>query len=734
MPDGARGPDTIDAAGFEPSPSALAAQIRAYNPASDGDLIKTAYEYALAAHAGQVRRSGEPYFSHPLAVAVMLAEQRLDDASIITALLHDTVEDTGSTHDEVTAAFGPEIAQLVEGVTKLTKLQLTSMETRQAEDFRKLFLAMSADIRVLLVKLADRLHNMRTIRHMSADKQVKKARETMDIYAPLAGRMGMQSMREELEDLSFKVLEPKARESILKQYVTLRRETDDVIPEIAEDIRSVLADAGIDAQVTGREKRPYSIWRKLQEKGEVFHRLSDIFGFRIVTRTEEECYVALGAVHRRWNAVPGRFKDYISQPKSNGYRSIHTTVSGRRARRVEMQIRTAEMHEVAESGVAAHWSYRDGARLQNRFAEDPVSWLNALQTRLATADSPDEFLEHVKLEMFSDQVFCFTPKGRVVRLPKFATPIDFAYAIHTELGDSCVGAKVDGKRVPLFTKLRNGQSVVIVTAPGQTPQISWEAHVVTGKAKAAIRRAVREQQREAQVRLGREFIRVSFANRGKKPTDKALETAARRMIDDTALELLRRIGAAEMSAEDVVELLHPSPGGAKRAAQRLAAAADEKDGHGVVGLGPGRFARMAPCCQPVPGERIVGITEPGAGVLVHTISCSALVSIEDDERWVDLGWSDDAQEGRYEVRLAVMLANDTGVLGRICTIIGETGANIANLNLHDRKPDFFTFWFELEVTSLEHLLRLQTAVETDPSVASVKRVQGLDAGVEPAKP
>jgi RelA/SpoT family (p)ppGpp synthetase len=480
----------------------------------------------------------------------MLADQRLDEATIITALLHDTVEDTASTHDEVTHIFGAEIALLVEGVTKLTKLQLTSSESRQAEDFRKLFLAMSADIRVLLVKLADRLHNMRTIRHMSPEKQRKKASETMEIFAPLAGRMGMQAMREELEDLSFKVLESEARDAILRQYVSLRRETDDVIPEIAEDIRSVLADAGVDAMVSGREKRPYSIWRKLQEKDEVFHRLSDIFGFRIITDSEEDCYVALGALHRRWAAVPGRFKDYISQPKTNGYRSIHTTVSGRRARRVEIQIRTREMHEVAESGVAAHWSYRDGQRLENRFATDPVSWLSGLQTRLDTADTPDEFLEHVKLEMFSDQVFCFTPKGRVVRLPKSATPIDFAYAIHTELGDSCVGAKVDGKRVPLFTRLRNGQSVIIITAPGQKPAITWEAHVVTGRAKSAIRRAVREEQRESQIRLGREFARVSFERAGHEMTKKALKTAAKRIFGGDADELLRQIGAAERSAEE----------------------------------------------------------------------------------------------------------------------------------------------------------------------------------------
>jgi GTP pyrophosphokinase len=567
---------------------------------------------------------------------------------------------------------------------------------------------------------------MRTIRHMSPEKQRKKASETMEIFAPLAGRMGMQAMREELEDLSFKVLESEARDAILRQYVSLRRETDDVIPEIAEDIRSVLADAGVDAMVSGREKRPYSIWRKLQEKDEVFHRLSDIFGFRIITDSEEDCYVALGALHRRWAAVPGRFKDYISQPKTNGYRSIHTTVSGRRARRVEIQIRTREMHEVAESGVAAHWSYRDGQRLENRFATDPVSWLSGLQTRLDTADTPDEFLEHVKLEMFSDQVFCFTPKGRVVRLPKSATPIDFAYAIHTELGDSCVGAKVDGKRVPLFTRLRNGQSVIIITAPGQKPAITWEAHVVTGRAKSAIRRAVREEQRESQIRLGREFARVSFERAGHEMTKKALKTAAKRIFGGDADELLRQIGAAERSAEEIVDVLYPPNDGRPRAQTRT-------KNEGVAGLEPGQSAIPAQCCRPLPGERIVGITQRGTGVEVHTIDCAALLDYEETpERWVDLKWSPEAERGHYTARVEITLAHDAGVLGRICTRIGEAGANIIDIGIRDRKPDFYTIWIDLEVTGLPHFLRIQTDIETDAAVASMRRLQG-EAARDPGR-
>ena len=461
--------------------------MRSYNPRCAVGVIEAAYDYGRRMHEGQFRTSGEPYFTHPVAVAMLLAEQRLDDNTIITALLHDTIEDTGSTYNEIALRFGDEVAQLVDGVTKLTNLELSQVGNAQAENFRKLLMAMSKDLRVLLVKLADRLHNMRTIRHLPPEKQVRKARETMDIFAPLAGRMGMQWMRDELEDISFRILNPEARNSIIRRFLTLRNESGDVIPKITEDIRTVLAGAGVTAEVLGREKKPYSIWRKMEEKKEGFSRLSDIYGFRIVTRSVEECYMALGAVHQRWRAVPGRFKDYISQPKSNGYRSIHTTVSGRDGKRVEVQIRTLEMHAVAESGVAAHWSYRDGERFENPFAVDPFRWLRSLTERFDGAEDSEDFLEHVKLEMFQDQVFCFTPKGEVVKLPRGATPIDFAYAIHTRIGDSCVGAKVDGNRVPLWTKLRNGQSVTIIRAEGQRPQPSWEDMVITGRAKSAIR-------------------------------------------------------------------------------------------------------------------------------------------------------------------------------------------------------------------------------------------------------
>ncbi|HJO52624.1 MAG TPA: bifunctional (p)ppGpp synthetase/guanosine-3',5'-bis(diphosphate) 3'-pyrophosphohydrolase, partial [Sulfitobacter pontiacus] len=611
----------------------LIALVRAYNPKTNENQIRLAYDYGQQMHEGQFRHSGEPYFTHPVSVAAILTEQQLDDATIITALLHDTIEDTKASYSSVDEKFGHDVAELVDGVTKLTNLQLNSNETKQAENFRKLFMAMSKDLRVILVKLADRLHNMRTIKSMRPDKQIQKARETMDIYAPLAGRMGMQWMREELEDLAFRVLNPEGRQSIIRRFITLQRETGDVIQRITGDMRHELEKAGIEAEVFGRAKKPYSIWRKMQEKQQSFSRLSDIYGFRVITTSEDECYRALGTIHRRWRAVPGRFKDYISQPKTNGYRSIHTTVSGRDGKRVEVQIRTRQMHDVAESGVAAHWSYRDGVRSRNPFAVDPVKWVAQLTEQLDSEEDHEDFLEAVKLEMYADQVFCFTPKGEVVKLPRGATPIDFAYAIHTRIGSACVGAKIDGMRVPLWTRVKNGQSIEIITAQGQTPQATWLDIATTGKAKTAIRRSLRELDRARFVSLGRELARSAFEQMNKSATEKVLRTAARNLRLSSAEELLAQLGSAELTGQEVVQAVYPNlrPKPGEHVDRKRA----------VVGLEAGQSFDRSPCCQALPGERIVGITFRGQGVKIHTIDCERLSHYEDQpERWLDLRWQD----------------------------------------------------------------------------------------------
>ncbi|WP_102108417.1 RelA/SpoT family protein [Oceaniglobus roseus] len=692
--------------------------VRTYNPKTNAKKLAEAYAYGEKMHEGQFRHSGEPYFTHPVAVAVILTDMHLDDATIITALLHDTIEDTKSTYSEVSKKFGREVAELVDGVTKLTNLQLNSSETKQAENFRKLFIAMSKDLRVILVKLADRLHNMRTLRSMKPEKQVQKARETMDIFAPLAGRMGMQWMRDELEDLAFQVLNPDGRTSIIRRFIKLQRETGDVIHKITGDIRIELDKAHIEGEVFGRAKKPYSIWRKMEEKKLSFSRLSDIYGFRVICGTEAECYATLGAIHQRWRAVPGRFKDYISQPKSNGYRSIHTTVSGRDGKRVEVQIRTRQMNEVAEAGIAAHWAYKDGIRVKNPFAVDPVKWIASLTERLDSSEDHEDFLEAVKLEMYQDQVFCFTPKGEVVKLPKGATPLDFAYAIHTRIGDSCVGAKIDGIRVPLWTRLKNGQSVEIITAEGQRPQATWVDIVATGRAKTAIRRSLREEDRGRFIKLGLELARVAFDHVGKRMSDRALTTAARRLHIADSDELLARVGAAEISARYVVQTLYP---------ELTAKPGEEIDaGHAIVGLAPDQTFLRANCCQPVPGERIVGLTYRGQGVRIHAIECPVLSDYQDEtDRWIDLRWHAGPHAAVYTVSFDMTISNDAGVLGRICSLIGEQKANISDLHFSDRKQDFYRLIIDVDLRDVEHMHAVRLALEADSDVATIKRHRDL---------
>ncbi len=692
--------------------------VRAYNPNTNAKLIQKAYDFGAEMHEGQFRRSGEPYFTHPVEVARLLSDQHLDDSTIITALLHDTVEDTRASYGEVANKFGTEIADLVDGVTKLTNLQLSSSATKQAENFRKLIMATSKDVRVTLVKLADRLHNMRTIRSMPQEKQVLKARETMEAYAPLAGRMGMQWMREELEDLAFQVLNPEGRASIIRRFIRLQKETGDVVEHIKSDLAELMHGANIHAEIQGRAKKPYSIWRKIEAKEQSFSRLSDIYGFRVIVEDEAECYRVLGLIHQRWRAVPGRFKDYISQPKSNGYRSLHTTVSGRNARRVEVQIRTHTMHQVAEKGAAATWAYRDGERQINPFALDPSEWISSLTERFATEGDHGEFYEAVKLEMYQDQVFCFTPKGDVIKLPRGATPIDFAYAIHTRIGSACVSAKVDGMRVPLWTRLRNGQSVDIITAEGQKPQASWIEMAATGRAKSAIRRRLREDDRDRYVKLGRELARVAFEAVGRKVTDKALATAAKHFGLLSAEDLLARLGSAEITAREVVSEIYPN--------LKVRSTDEVASDQAVIGLDPDQTFTPATCCQPLPGERIVGITYRGAGVIIHAIDCPKLERFETQmDRWVDVHWQEGQHAATHTVTIDVTIRNGVGVMGRICTLIGELKANISDLNFMDRKPDYFRLLVDVDLRDVSQLHSVLTALEADSDVAEVSRYRDV---------
>src|ERR1041384_2085893 len=507
----------------------LVDRVKAYDPDADEDLLNKAYVYAMKAHGKQFRASGDPYFAHPLEVAAILTDLKLDVATIVTALLHDTIEDTLATYEDIKSTFGDEIAGLVDGVTKLSQLELFSERTKQAENFRKLMLAITNDIRVLLVKLADRLHNMRTLHFIeSAEKRHRIAQETQDIYAPLAGRIGMQNMREELEDLAFAELNTDERNSIVTRLARLDAASGERIGRIADQIKRKLAEHGIEAWVYGRAKRAFSIWRKLKDKQLNFEALSDIFGFRVIVKNEDDCYRTLGVLHQNWQMVPSRFKDFISTPKTDGYRSIHTTVIGPEKQRVEVQIRTQQMHDVAERGVAAHWRYREHEGSEGEGEDRAYGWLRGMVDLLEREDSAEEFLENSRLNMYQDQVFCFTPKGDLISLPRGATPIDFAYAVHTDLGNTTVGAKVNGVHVPLHTPLRNGDQVEIIRTKDQTPSPVWEQFAVTGRARFEIRRFLRYAQRDENIGFGRKILEKTFADNQRELTEKAIGEVARK--------------------------------------------------------------------------------------------------------------------------------------------------------------------------------------------------------------
>jgi GTP diphosphokinase / guanosine-3',5'-bis(diphosphate) 3'-diphosphatase len=706
----------------------LVEQVKSYDPGADVDLLNRAYVFSMQAHGAQTRESGDPYFSHPLEVAGILTRYKLDDASIATALLHDTVEDTIATLDEIERLFGPEVARLVDGVTKLSRLELQSDQTKQAENFRKLVLAMSEDLRVLLVKLADRLHNMRTLGHVTdPDRRRRTARETMDIYAPLAGRIGMHEVKDELEDLAFRELHPEARESILKRLAFLREQGGELVPKIIAAMKRTLEEGGLSAEIAGREKAAYSVWRKMQRKNVTFEQLSDVMAFRVVVENEEDCYRALGLIHRAYRVVPERFKDYISTPKPNGYRSLHTVIIGPERQRIEIQIRTRDMHAVAEYGVAAHWSFKTG---DPKVDPRQYRWLRELLDILEQAAGPEDFLEHTKLEMFHDQVFAFTPKGDLIALPQGATPVDFAYAIHSEIGDACVGAKVNGKLVPLRTRLQNGDQVEIVTSPSAQPSPTWENFVVTGKARAHVRRVVRLQQRDQYVNLGRSILEREVRQRGHEPQEEALKAVLDRFRAETLEDLYADIGAARRAADEVAEAAYPKAKGESMWANivpiRRAFGRKEKDQPiPIRGLIPGMAVHYAGCCTPVRGDRIVGILTPGKGVTVHTIDCESLEGFSSaPERWLDLTW--DAVEASKDqlVRINVVVENKPGSLGHVCTTIGAHDGNIQNLRFVSRQQDFFEMTIDVEVKDLRQLMNILADLRSMPSVNSVERARG----------
>lgn len=726
----------------------LVERVKRYNPAVDETQLNRAYIYAMRAHGTQTRASGDPYFAHPLEVAAILTDLKLDEATIMAAVLHDTVEDTEATLDEINRVFGPEIGSLVDGLTKIKRLDLVSKQAAQGENFRKLLLAIAADVRVLLVKLADRLHNMRTLQFVSPEKRARIAEETLEIYAPLAGRMGIQEMRDELEDLSFQSLRPDAYETITRRLSDLSARSERIVEEIERDLTAKLAAKGVSADVKGRQKRPYSVWRKMERKSVAFEQLSDIFGFRILVDDADACYRALGVVHTTWPMVPGRYKDYISTPKQNDYRSIHTTVVGPGRQRVELQIRTADMDEVAEYGIAAHALYKDMVGETSQLAGESraYQWLRRTVDLLAEGDNPEEFLEHTKLELFHDQVFCFTPKGRLIALPRGATPIDFAYAVHTDVGNTAVGCKINGRMTPLVTELQNGDEVEIVRADGQIPPAAWETLVVTGKARAAIRRATRAAVRRQYAGLGRQILNRAFERAGKALSDEKLKGALPRLARGSVEDVLAAVGRGEMFSGDVVKALYPDYKDERRGlahdpngAGWLSLAQDSgfkvklpngSDGGGgaipIRGLDVDLPVRFAPNGGAVPGDRIVGILTPGEGVTIYPIQAGALAAFDNEpDRWLDVRWDIDADAPqRFPARLALESINEPGTLAQIAQVVADHDGNIDNVSMIRRTHDFTDMVLDLTVWDLKHLNAIVGELRARDVVSRVERVTG----------
>ena len=720
-------------------------RVRRYNPDLDEDLLNRAYVFAMKAHGQQKRASGDPYFSHPLEVAAILTELKLDDATIVAAMLHDTIEDTPVTREELEKMFGPEIAGLVDGLTKLNRLDFATKHAQAAENFRKLLLAIADDARVLLIKLADRLHNMRTLHYVPEGKRKRIAQDTLDIYGPLAGRMGMQSARDELENLSFRYLMPDAHKLIMARLEELRAKNGPLIVRITDELRDQFARRGIKCEVKGRQKQAYSVWRKMERNSISFEQLSDIYGFRILVDKIADCYAAVGVAHTTWPAVMGRFKDYISTPKQNDYRSIHTTVIGPGSQRVELQIRTYDMHEVAEYGIAAHALYKDGRSAIDAGESGAYRGLRQIIETLSSDDS-DKFLEHTKLELFQDQVFCFTPKGALIALPRGATAIDFAYAVHTDVGNSAVGCKINGRIAPLISTLRNGDEVLITRSASRTPPAAWDSVVVTGRARAAIRRATREAAKAQYGGLGRQIIERAFERAGRTFSDAKLKSTLGRLARSTIDDVFIAVGRGELYSADVVRAIYPdfqeerkagpaiSPsesgwfGLAKAANLVFKVPGQEQDAAGLPlrGIDWDIPVRFAPKGGAVPGERIVGIRTPGEGITVYPIHSPALIQYDDKpEMWLDVRWDlDSAKRAFYPTQILVTTLNEPGALGQIATTIGETGANIDNIMFNPTGPDFREIRFDLEVRDIQHLNAILAQLRGKGVVSKVERISG----------
>jgi (p)ppGpp synthetase, RelA/SpoT family len=736
----------------------LVERVQAYNPNADENLLNKAYVYAMQKHGSQKRVNGDPYFNHPLEVAAILTELKLDDASIAVGLLHDTIEDTDATRAEIDQLFGAEIGTIVDGLTKIERLNLMSREEAQAENLRKLLLAISQDVRVLLVKLADRLHNMRTLQFMAPEKQRRIAQETMDIYAPLAGRMGMQDMRNELEDLSFRILQPDHYAAITARLEQMQEDNRETIDTITAELSERLAEAGIAARVKARVKSPYSIFAKIERKSIALEQLSDMIGFRVIVGSEEECYRTVGLVHTTWKVVPGRFKDYISVPKHNDYQSIHTTIVGPSRQRVELQIRTEEMDRIAEFGIAAHALYKDGASANlGRIELESHAYGSLRQTisHLTSGISTEDFLEYTKLELFQDQVFCFTPRGRLIALPRGATPIDFAYALHTDIGDTCVGAKINGLILPLVTQLRSGDEVEILRDQNHRPPSNWIGIAATGKARAAIRRAVRHAAAQRAFALGEHVLNMMLEREGVMLDESEGKALAEALEQPSKRDMLIAVGEGKIGSEPLAAALAQVKGLNKRRRKLDLPVANTADGwFALRGSDQFRFRvpggqRSGPRAKAalaqldfhtpvtvsgegiVPGDRLVGILEPDKPLTVYPIHSDALTEMHDsDVAWVDVRWNlSSGEEKLYAAVISMESVNRPGSLAQISSAIAACDANINNLVMRMISPDFHQMIFEIEVRDLAQLTDVLATLKRSPGLSAVQRAGIREAGM-----
>ncbi|MGN6365140.1 RelA/SpoT family protein [Asticcacaulis taihuensis] len=713
-------------------------RVAAYDPTVDEAMLNRAYVYAMKMHGAQLRASGDPYFAHPIEVAGILTDYKLDAAAIATALLHDTIEDTPATREEIAAKFGEDVASMVEGVTKLTRLELQSEYTKSSENLRKFILAISKDIRVLLVKLADRLHNMRTLHFVAPEKRERISRETLEVYAPLARSIGCNRFATELEDLAFSFINPLAHQAIIHRLEEMRAEKGATIAAIARDVAAKLEKQGISAKVMGREKSPYSIWKKLQRKSVGFAQLSDIYAFRVVVNSVEECYRALGIIHRAWPCVQERFKDFISTPKSNNYKSLHTTVVGHKGTRIELQIRTEEMDRVAEEGVAAHWGYKNQAYGFDEEAatrdggRNPMNSLRNIVNIVENGGDSEDWVEHAKMEMYLDQVFVFSPKGRLISLPRGAMPLDFAFAVHTQVGETAIGCLINGEHKPLRTVLQNGDQVEILTGLESRVNQDWFSLTVTGKARSAIRRHLRQREAGDFIKLGRTAVERAAAQVEKALKDISWRPAFERFNVTSEDDLFELVGRGKIFPAKVLEAIFP---GLKLPMMLTTDTLTRiRDGAGGAAFVRGSALResqtvlFSKCCYPVPGDRIVGIVEDD-GVHVHSIECENLEALEEmdgeKDRWIDLHWTLNAEKNTLSVaRLRVNMQNKPGVLGQACTLIGEAKGNIVNISISNKPMDFLDVDFDIEVLDARHITNISAALRTSPMIESVDRVRG----------